>query len=157
MVPHQHRTVKLFCRKTGIVASLIFSCLKPWTQKGFGVPNLKKQHWINTAYMYVFQNVWVVNHKCSNLQLEKIIFEDFMIPSAVLCFASAVLNIPRGSIVGPWVMDVNLHVTKMFVVICSVYLKFLQVVLWINVIHTILHIFRYALLNLPYGMLLPYG
>lgn len=29
MVPHQHRTVKLFYRKTGIVASLIFSCLKP--------------------------------------------------------------------------------------------------------------------------------
>lgn len=81
MVPHQHRTVKLFYRKTGIVASLIFSCLKPWTQKGFGVPNLKKKnHWINTAYMYVFQNVWVVNHKCSNLQLEKTIFEDFMFP-----------------------------------------------------------------------------
>lgn len=58
MVPHQHRTVQLFYRKTGIVASLIFFLFKTLnSERVWGAQFKKKQHWINTAYMYVFQNV----------------------------------------------------------------------------------------------------
>lgn len=122
---------------------LIFLVWNSELRKGFGVPKLKKK-WINTVYLY--QDACVVNHNCSNLQQGKIIFEDF---SLLLWWTSPVtLSLVHES----WCQQMGIYtsVTRMFVVICSVYLKFLKVFffLYMSYMYIILYtcIFLYALL-----------
>lgn len=141
MVPHLNLPIKKF--EECLHPFLNFSCLKLWTKKGFWSAQIKKK-WINTVYLY--QDACVVNHNCSNLQQGKIIFEDF---SLLLWWTSPVtLSLVHES----WCQQMGIYtsVTRMFVVICSVYLKFLKVFffLYMSYMYIILYtcIFLYALL-----------